>query len=250
MGILKSALPLALAALTLTACQTTTTVSSHSESTPHPRAGLIGDNPHLTKRMPIIRFDNEVLLVRSDYDLGLERPQPVVPQQPLRTYVLQSDLLFDFDKSTLKPEGHDAINQLITDVVENYELINIVTVSGHTDRFGSEQYNIDLSQRRAETVRAELINRGFEPRDIAVRAFGESMPITDGCHNMDREAAKKCLAPDRRVEIEINGLIRPEPATAPQEQTSQQQAAPQQQAIQIIGQPMNPNLDYGFQVVQ
>lgn len=215
MGILKSVLPLTLAALTLSGCQTTSSLPSQAQPTAHPRAGLIGDNPHLTKRMPIIRFDNEVLLVRSDYDLGLERPKPVPPVQPLRTYVLQSDLLFDFDKSTLKPEGQEAINQLLIEVVDNYQMINIITVSGHTDRFGTEKYNMNLSRKRAESVRAELINRGFEPRDIAVRAYGESTPVTNGCHGMSKAKAKECLAPDRRVEIAIDGLIKAEPTNDP-----------------------------------
>jgi outer membrane protein OmpA-like peptidoglycan-associated protein len=72
-------------------------------------------------------------------------------------------------------------------------------VSGHTDERGAEKFNVDLSQRRAETVRRLLIEGGAPGSKIKAVGFGESKP-------MDRGHNEKAWARNRRVELEFQGV--------------------------------------------
>ncbi|EFE88027.1 OmpA family protein, partial [Fusobacterium periodonticum] len=92
------------------------------------------------------------------------------------TIVLDERALnFDFDKSVVKPQYFEMLNNL-KDFIEqnNYE----VTLEGHTDSIGSNQYNIGLSRRRAEAVKAKLIEFGLaEERIVGIEAKGEEYPV-------------------------------------------------------------------------
>ena len=92
------------------------------------------------------------------------------------TIVLDERALnFDFDKSVVKPQYFEMLNNL-KDFIEqnNYE----VTLEGHTDSIGSNQYNIGLSRRRAEAVKAKLIEFGLaEDRIVGIEAKGEEYPV-------------------------------------------------------------------------
>ena len=92
------------------------------------------------------------------------------------TIVLDERALnFDFDKSVVKPQYFEMLNNL-KDFIEqnNYE----VTLEGHTDSIGSNQYNIGLSKRRAEAVKAKLIEFGLaEDRIVGIEAKGEEYPV-------------------------------------------------------------------------
>ena len=110
--------------------------------------------------------------------------------------VLNADTFFDFDKSTLKPEGRQVLDQ----VAAQADTINLETLiaTGHTDSIGTEQYNMGLSQRRANTVKNYLISKGIPADRIYAEGKGESSPIAS---NKTREGR----AQNRRVEIEIVG---------------------------------------------
>jgi OOP family OmpA-OmpF porin len=71
-----------------------------------------------------------------------------------------------------------------------------VEIVGHTDSLGSEQYNLRLSQQRAEVVRAYLVDRGIDGRRLQVRGMGESKPIADNSTESGRAA-------NRRVEFDV-----------------------------------------------
>ena len=92
------------------------------------------------------------------------------------TIVLDERALnFDFDKSNVKPEYYDLLNN-IKEFVEqnNYE----ITIVGHTDSIGSNAYNFKLSRRRAEAVKAKLIEFGLpEDRIVGIEAKGEEYPV-------------------------------------------------------------------------
>jgi outer membrane protein OmpA-like peptidoglycan-associated protein len=80
----------------------------------------------------------------------------------------------------------------------------VVLVTGHTDRLGSDAYNQDLSLRRANAVRDYLVFKGV-PRDrIETLGMGEKQPVVQ-CDQKDRKALIACLAPNRRVEVEVKG---------------------------------------------
>ena len=106
----------------------------------------------------------------------------------------ERSLNFDFDKSNVKPQYYDLLKN-IKEFVEqnNYE----ITIVGHTDSIGSNQYNFGLSRRRAEAVKAKLLEFGLaEDRIVGIEAMGEEQPIATN-------ATKEGRAQNRRVEFKL-----------------------------------------------
>jgi OOP family OmpA-OmpF porin len=119
---------------------------------------------------------------------------------------LASKALFDFDKAILKPEGKAAIDSEIISKLSSVQKLELVLVTGHTDRIGSQQYNQKLSERRADAVRDYLVSRGV-PRDrIETLGMGKTQPVPGVvCDQKALKALIACLAPNRRVEVEVKG---------------------------------------------
>jgi OOP family OmpA-OmpF porin len=119
---------------------------------------------------------------------------------------LSADTLFDFDKAVLKPEGMQALDDLIRKLAGiKYDLIIAV---GYADRIGTEEYNKGLSVRRAEAVKHYLVtHKGIDPSNIFTDGKGEANPVTGDTCKGDKKtkALIDCLQPDRRVEIEVAG---------------------------------------------
>ncbi|MFZ0448203.1 MAG: OmpA family protein [Desulfatiglandaceae bacterium] len=103
-------------------------------------------------------------------------------------------VLFDVNSAALKPGAKDKLLQM-ADIMVRYPDDDIL-VKGHTDTTGSEQYNQELSERRAKAVKNFLILKGVSARQITAIGFGETMPIAS---NDTKEGRQK----NRRVEIEI-----------------------------------------------
>lgn len=88
---------------------------------------------------------------------------------------LYKGVLFDFDKSNVKPVYYPMLDQVIDLVEENPNLR--VTIQGHTDNIGSEAYNMKLSEKRARAVKDYLINKGLPAERISIEGYGFSKPI-------------------------------------------------------------------------
>ncbi|MGB6009154.1 outer membrane protein OmpA [Castellaniella sp.] len=110
--------------------------------------------------------------------------------------VLNADTFFDFDKSTIKPEGKQVLDQ----VAQQASSINLETIIavGHTDSIGTEAYNQKLSERRANSVKQYLVSKGVPADRVYAEGKGELQPVAS---NKTREGR----AQNRRVEIEIVG---------------------------------------------
>jgi outer membrane protein, adhesin transport system len=127
------------------------------------------------------------------------RPAVAAPVTPSPATVpakltLSSDTSFDFDKSVLKPEGKKNLDDLIGKIKgSNYEVVIAV---GHTDGKGSEAYNQKLSERRAESVKAYLVNQGVPATKVRAEGKGKTVPIAS--NDTDEGRAK-----NRRVEITV-----------------------------------------------
>ena len=83
-----------------------------------------------------------------------------------------------------------------------------VTVTGHTDRIGAQAYNLKLSTRRADAVKAYLVESGVPSSTIAVKGVNGSNPVTKPEDCKGRKPTARliaCLQPDRRVEVEVSG---------------------------------------------
>ena len=132
-------------------------------------------------------------------------PAADVAQDKVR---LNADFLFDFNQAALKPEGRSALDNVATQA-KDLEL-EVVIVTGHTDRIGGDAYNQRLSERRAATVKDYLVNQGIDASRIYTEGKGRTQPVTGTqCNNVSaRQALVDCLQPDRRVDIEIIGTRR------------------------------------------
>lgn len=136
-------------------------------------------------------------------------PEPVRPPPPPapRRVSFSADSLFDFDKSDVKPEGKAELDKFAADL--RGTRFDVITVTGHTDRIGSHDYNMALSTRRAEAVKAYLVESVGVPADrIVARGVDGSEPVTKPEDCKGKKANKKliaCLQPDRRVEVEVSG---------------------------------------------
>ena len=130
-------------------------------------------------------------------------PAPVIQSQKI-TY--QADALFDFDKAILKPAGKAKLDDLGSKIGDlNLE---VVVATGYTDRIGSDKYNDRLSLRRAQAVKAYLVSKGIEANRIYTEGKGKRNPVTTGCNQKNHKQLVACLAPDRRVEVEVVGTSR------------------------------------------
>lgn len=131
-------------------------------------------------------------------------PAPVPPAPKKVTF--SADALFDFDSAKLKSGGHgiETLNEFAAGIKGvQYDRITVV---GHADRIGSDSYNHKLSHRRADAVKAHLISQGIDPNKIIASGRGEAEPVTGNtCHGHGK-ALKECLAPDRRVDIDVEGI--------------------------------------------
>lgn len=127
---------------------------------------------------------------------------PVVTPPPaprFERYTLSSTELFAFDRSELhmpQPKLDE-----IADVLNRKPEITSITITGYTDRLGSDKYNMKLSQRRADSVKAYLSDKGVDAGRLSAVARGESNPVVE-CSDSRRSALIACLEPNRRVEVE------------------------------------------------
>lgn len=130
----------------------------------------------------------------------------VVDEVTITDYKLLSDVLFGFDKSTVDAQNNIFVQDIAEHILQTYKQIDSITVTGHTDRLGSDAYNDKLSMQRSETIKQLLSNYGIPYGLIEARAVGERQPVTDGCPTIkNRTELKACLKEDRRVEISVYG---------------------------------------------
>ena len=142
-------------------------------------------------------------------------PAPVAPAAPVappaptvQKITLASKALFDFDKAILKPEGQAVLDREIVSRIKEVQKLELVLVTGHTDRLGSQQYNQKLSERRAAAVAAFLSSRGVAKDKIETLGMGKTQPVPGVvCDQKNRKALIACLQPHRRVEVEVKGEI-------------------------------------------
>lgn len=124
-----------------------------------------------------------------------EPPTEVVTKE----VVLDARTLFAFDSAELTSEGRATLDDLVRDA--GGDAAGQVTVTGHTDRIGPEEYNMGLSERRASSVADYMVQRGVPAGRITTVARGESEPVVQ-CEDQRWNALVECLAPNRRVVVE------------------------------------------------
>lgn len=136
-------------------------------------------------------------------NMGADLP----PGDPTRRFTVAADALFAFDKSStaeMNEAGKARLDEFAAKVVR-FDRLQSIRITGHTDRLGSDSYNMDLSQRRAETVRRYLISRGVPAGVMSAQGLGKSHPVKECDAGLSRSELISCLQPNRRVDIEIDG---------------------------------------------
>ncbi|HVU97629.1 MAG TPA: OmpA family protein [Puia sp.] len=84
---------------------------------------------------------------------------------------------FDVDKATIRPEGMGTLNMVAGVMKDNPDLK--FEIDGHTDNSGAAAHNLDLSQQRADAVKAQLVTMGIDASRLTTKAFGDTKPISD-----------------------------------------------------------------------
>ena len=121
------------------------------------------------------------------------KPAPAVTQSKI---TLQADTLYDFDKSTLKPEGRATLDKIARDLSKIK--LEVIIAVGNTDSVGSDAYNMALGQRRAQSVKAYLTSKGVDGSRIYTESKGKSNPVASN-------ATAEGRAKNRRTDIEVVG---------------------------------------------
>jgi len=110
-------------------------------------------------------------------------------EQNILAITFKADVMFDTNSSVIKPGAYDEIDR-VAKVLNSYPQTRI-RIEGHTDSVGSETYNIDLSQKRAEAVKNALISRNVDPARLEVIGFGESKPIASNDTEVGRQLNRR-----------------------------------------------------------
>jgi outer membrane protein OmpA-like peptidoglycan-associated protein len=107
-----------------------------------------------------------------------------------------SDVLFAFNKYELKTDAQVKLAK-ISGILLTYPNLK-VQVEGYTDNIGSDEYNLKLSEERATTVQAFLIEQGVQPGSVTAQGYGMADPVADNSTNAGRAA-------NRRVSLVVSG---------------------------------------------
>lgn len=122
-----------------------------------------------------------------------------------------SDVLFDFDKATLKPDAREKLAKL-SGILLAYPGLKLA-VEGHTDSIGGDEYNLTLSEKRADSVRDYLSSQSIQGDRMTAQGFGKANPVASNDTADGR-------AKNRRVELVVSGEINGQPISEGQQPSS------------------------------
>lgn len=133
-------------------------------------------------------------------------PAPIPAPQPCDFSVtLGSDESFAFNKAVLSSNAKTRIDNEVMSKLASCTKLDMIVVTGHADRLGSQQYNQKLSEQRADSVAAYLKSKGIRAQ-LNTSGAGKTQPVKACDAKLTRKQLIDCLAPNRRVVIEARGL--------------------------------------------
>lgn len=129
-------------------------------------------------------------------------PAPA-PKTVSEKHTVNAVPLFDFDRAVIRPDARTKLDDLVTKM--RGANLEVVIAIGHADRIGSDAYNMKLSLRRADSVKAYLVSKGIPANRVYTEGKGESQPVKECKGEKKTKALIACLQPNRRVEAEAVG---------------------------------------------
>ncbi len=134
-------------------------------------------------------------------------PAAVKPAPFTRQLAVSAETRFGFDDAALDAAARQALDELIEQLWDKREIT--LKISGYSCRIGTKAYNQALSERRAQAVRRYLEGKGLVA-EMTIQGCGDADPLVE-CPGLRGDALVKCLAPNRRTEIDVNAieLVRP-----------------------------------------
>jgi OOP family OmpA-OmpF porin len=131
------------------------------------------------------------------------KPAPPAPKPEKVTTA--STVNFDFDRYVIRPDSRSKLDDLVGQL-RNVNLEVVIAV-GHADRLGGDAYNMKLSVRRADSVKAYLVSKGVAASRVYTEGKGERQPVKDCKGSGKTKELVACLEPNRRVETEAVGSV-------------------------------------------
>lgn len=129
-------------------------------------------------------------------DVSISPEEPDLPPPSLeqallkdRKFTFSAGVLFDSGSDQLRPEAGPSLDSLYAFLLKYPQIV--IGISGHTDNVGSDEYNLDLSQRRASSVQGYLENKGVPQNRLRSRGFGETRPIGDNNTESGRQTNRR-----------------------------------------------------------
>ena len=137
-------------------------------------------------------------------------PAPVAKPapKPAPTFTVTLTDTFASNSAVVSPAMRKNLDDLIARMNSHFAEVTLVHIDGHTDRLGSHQLNQRLSERRANAVAAYLVSKGVDKSKIETLGSGKTNAVKACPDQKDRKALNECLAPNRRVIIEVRGKPR------------------------------------------
>ena len=126
-----------------------------------------------------------------------------------------------FNKTEMTADNRKELDEFLAKEVKPLTTVGAVIITGHTDRIGSDKYNKTLSEKRALGVKDYVVSKGIDQKLIFWEGKGpkQPIPVTKFCENkMKRAQLIECLAPNRRVTVEVVGtiVVPPKPEAKPE----------------------------------
>lgn len=134
----------------------------------------------------------DTIITGKDFRLEPIKVTPI--DSAVNVNITLNNIFFDFDQVTLKAESYPELDRIVKMMSERATMV--VKIDGHADATGTEQYNLDLSKRRAAAVQKYIVGKGVDQSRVNIAFFGESKPLVP---NTTKENRRK----NRRVEFVI-----------------------------------------------
>ena len=136
-------------------------------------------------------------------------PPPPPPPPAPKTLTVTAVDLFAFNDAKLDDKAKRVLDTEVIAKLSGFRSIKVVIVGGHTDRIGTQRYNQALSEKRARAVGEYLFSKGVSAALLEITGFGKTVPAKLGCDDkLPKKQLHECLAPNRRVTIEVVGTAK------------------------------------------